>query len=123
MAIDRFVYFKHRKGPKIQDLKTVLEDYLGSAGIYVEFAVHDKDCRIMAMLPGKPNFPFKRIKGYEDMGRPCECHQERWFEVYWHSSRKIDVITRQTDEFTNVVAQGFAELCARFWKGEVERDE
>lgn len=113
MAIDRFITWNSaRKAPKFKELKAVLEDYLSGAAVKVD----EDGQRIYAILQGKPSFPFKRIPTYERDGAYQEQHDERWIEVYW-SVGSIDVITRMTDEYTNGVAEGFATLVARFWKG------
>lgn len=114
MALDRFVYFNLKKGgcPKLETIRDTLEDYLGGA----TKSVTVDGQRIFAVLHGKPSFPFRRI---HDMGKyteASEIHEERWIEVYC-TQTSIDVITRMTDEYTNTVADGFAELCARFWNG------
>lgn len=115
MGIDRFVrWHKNSTIPSLEDLKVVLEDYLGEAAKSVEY---DKEGgRFYAILVGKPRFPFRRIKDFENWAPASEQRDDRFFEVYV-DSKYIDIITRQTDEFTNVVAQGFADLAARFWKG------
>lgn len=114
MALDRFVYWKkNKRSPSLKRLREVLEDYLGDAAVKVELA--DRN-RIIALLRGRPTFPFRRVHGYKDMGRVFEKQDERWIEVYRHTGA-IDVITRLSDEYTNVVAEGFAKLCARFWQG------
>jgi hypothetical protein len=71
---------------------------------------------------GKPSYPFRRHKGFEKYAPAVEQHEERWFEVYVEK-HQIDVITRQTDEYTNVVAEGFAALCRRCWHGKPKDDE
>ncbi len=45
--------------------------------------------------------------------------RERWFEVF-ADSEQFDVITREMDEITNAIANGFAQLAARLWDGKVE---
>jgi hypothetical protein len=72
--------------------------------------------RIMVLLKGRPSFPFRRRPQTAGYREAAEQHTERWFEVFW-TKKDIDVITRQTDEYTNVVAEGFTALCARFWQG------
>lgn len=117
MAIDRFIYWK-RRGPRpsVSDVRTVLQDYLGDAASKV--AVKDRT-RVIAELRGDPRFPFRRMPGYEGDARSSELHGHRWIEVYV-AADNIDVITRMADEYTNVVADGFATLAARFWEGKRE---
>lgn len=111
MAIDRFIHWRKRRPSKIQ-IQRVLEDYLGDAMVrlFVDGG------RITVLLHGKPSFPFKRLREMGKYREGQEAHDERWFEVYC-TNTNIDVITRMTDEYTNVVAEGFAVLCARFWEG------
>lgn len=111
MAIDRFVRWLVER-PTMSLLRMTLEDYLGNA----LFDLHIDGKRITARLIGKPSFPFRRHVGYKKMTAASEQREERFFEVYVEKDH-IDVITRQTDEFTNVVAAGFAELCRRRWQG------
>jgi hypothetical protein len=112
MALDRFIYFKQGKAPSLETIRDTLEDYLGGAteGVYI-----DND-RVFAVLRGKPSFPLKRIPEMAKYSEASEQHKERWLEVC-RTSTSIDVITRMTDEYTNVVADGFVALVARFWKG------
>lgn len=114
MGFDRFVYWKDKK-PTREELVLVLEDYLGGLG---HVKVHDG--RVFATLVGKPSFPFKRIDGFENRRAAAEQRDERWFEVVL-DKKYADVITRQMDEVTGVIAKGFAELLARFWDGELEK--
>lgn len=111
MAIDRFVRWKTER-PSFEDVQTVLEDFLGD--VLVKLDVDGK--HISAKIVGKPSFPFRRIHGDEFLAPMTEQHSERWLEVHVDKAY-VDVITRITDEFTNVVAEGFAALCARRWRG------
>jgi len=40
--------------------------------------------------------------------------------VYVHAGEAIDILTRDMDEVTQAIADGFAARCARRWKGRVE---
>lgn len=115
MAIDRFVHW-HNEHPDFETLKKTLEDYIGTAG-----TVTVDGPRMTAVIAGRPTYPFKRHEGFEKYAAAVEQHEQRWFEVFV-TKKNIDVITRQTDEFTNVVASGFAELCRRCWHGKLEDD-
>lgn len=115
MASDRFVYWKSKdKRPTQQQIGVCLEDYVKNIATSVKW---DGD-RFFVVLPGNNSFPFKRVDA--SLGNMVDETRGRWFEV-WIDEDCIDVITRQHDEFTNVVATGFAELCARFWHGKLER--
>lgn len=48
--------------------------------------------------------------------KPVSDGGERWMEVFWCDGG-IDVVTRLADEYTNNIAEGFAELAKRFWGG------
>lgn len=113
MGIDRFVKWNKAERPTLDIIKMTLEDYLG--GAQREEAEVDGN-RITVMLAGKPSYPFRRHSSFEKHAPGAEQHPDRWFEVVVEKDH-IDVITRQTDEFTNVVAEGFARLCQRCWNG------
>lgn len=116
MSLDRFVIFNH-KVPHKEQIELILQDYLNEAGhVTLDEGV------FYAMLIGKPTLPFKRIF----TPSPPYPHEDRWFEVYlgldktWKGYPYINVMTRQADEYTNVVAEGFAALIARFYDGKRE---
>jgi hypothetical protein len=109
MACDRFVYWRgEKKRPSKVAIRKALIGYIGGAG-----KVYWKANRFFAYPPGVPSDPFPGL------GPPVQ--DTRWFEVYLHEDA-IDVITRMADEFTMVVAEGFAALCARYWQGERDPD-
>lgn len=114
MGLDRFVYWSKTR-PSLPVIRKVLEDYLDAA----LKELHVDGSLITVLLHGKPSFPFKRIRKAAKFRGASEAHPERWFEAYCTYSY-VDVITRMTDEYTNVVAEGFAALAARFWKGRRE---
>ena len=137
MALDRFVNFKDKK-PTVRQLKILLEDYLNGAGEIDYSKVNQKT--LYVVLPGKPSFPFRRmepkLKAHQTLFDEVK---ERWFEVCFvslnqsHQIKKdkdsgekykigpnIDVITRLADEYTNIVAAGFAELVARYYQAELD---
>lgn len=132
MACDRFVNFPPRKRPSYDDIKCLVEDYVRGLALQVDFTTamsSDKDLEFWSIqLPGHPSFPFKRVKGFEnihwhDGGKLWP--PERWFEVVVSRSgakvTQIDVITRLADEITSVVAEGLVSLCVRNWKAKVLR--
>lgn len=111
MAQDRFVYFT--KVPSREDVGKALGDYLGGVG-KVEWRVD----RFFVDLPGRGSHPAKRLTEVpEGLFR-----DERWIEV-WIGDDCIDVMTRQQDELTNVVAAGFSAFATRFWGGRSEPAE
>jgi len=115
MARDRFVYWL-AGAPSIHDIQHALEDYLGEAG-----SIAADGFRFVAWLSGTTSHPLRRITPddtrvamFADLSK-----QPRAFEVCVADDH-IDVITRLGDEYTNVVAEGFAALAARYWKGRRE---
>jgi hypothetical protein len=113
MACDRFVYWT-QVHPTSEQIGQALGDYVGEAGT-VGFSIESH--RFICRFPGKPSSALKRAE--PTLASVCP-DDERWFEVFM-ADDNIDVITRQCDEFTSAVAEGFAALCARVWKG--KRDE
>ena len=111
MALDRFVYWKKLK-PSQDDVYKALEDYLGDMG-KIEYSD-----RAYVTLPGTPTSPSHRQPDGPDWHRskPYMGLEARWFEVYYDKTY-VDVITRSADELTNVIAEGFAEFCKRYWQG------
>jgi len=120
MGLDRFVIFHHEK-PTLEQLKLILEDYLGDIGATIDY---QKACWFVK-FPGKPSFPFKR--SHPDHGwAGAGLHDERWFEVFFGSLNQkpgedsfgpcVDIITRMQDEIINNIADGFATILKRFYK-------
>lgn len=119
MAADWFVDFPKGKVPSKDDVGKALEDYLGAYATEVRW---DTD-RWFATLVGTKSWPFKRLEAdsrfaeaYEEMAK-----EPRWIEVYIDKDN-IDVMTRQSDEATNNLAEGFAKLLARYWQGKRRPD-
>lgn len=112
MSLDRIVCWQEKK-PTKQILGDTLEDYIGEAG-KVEWI----DDRWYCTFPGKPSSPFRRMLPQTQIFLR---NDERWFEVFINSE-SVDIITRSADEFTNVVAKGFAELLVRFWEARLESE-
>lgn len=115
MALDRFIYWG-KKRPTKKQLAIVLTDYLGGVG----------ECtwgggRWTCTLLGRPTLALRSLyKTFADVdGDMADMPRVRWFEVFWGKGN-IDVITRQADDYTNAVAEGFTALCARHWQGRRE---
>jgi hypothetical protein len=114
MSLDRFVYFPERR-PTRQQVRSILADYLAGAGV-IDSSDNE---RLIVGLVGLPSYPFKSLDNcaagmYEE-------HNGRWLEVFIGldaNDKYIDIITRTQDEFTNVVAEGFAALMCRYFEGE-----
>lgn len=115
MALDRFIRFGDRR-PTREQTELVLRNFIGDAG-----RVFWEGGRFFVQLAGKNSFPFKGIEGVpEHMQSDDRYHPDgRWIEVYIGTTQ-FDVITREHDEYTNVVADGIAAMFARFWDGELE---
>jgi hypothetical protein len=119
MSQDRFIPWNKKsseKPPSKEILKTLIEDYLGGA---LQELTQDEG-RFYAKLVGKPSTPWRRLKGWENYAEVMEQHKERWFEVDFGNKKGLDVITRMTDEYTDVVATGFAEMVARLHETKVQ---
>lgn len=131
MACDRFVHFR-KDVPSYDDIKNLLEDYTRGLATQIDFKSVEYTTKSMegwgVLLPGKPSFPFRRVKGFESMNLHSEgplWPPERWFEVVVYRKRNkvtdLDVITRLADEMTTVICEGFVSLCVRCWKAKVDR--
>lgn len=118
MGRSTYVRFGADKKPTRDEIQIVLEDYLGMAA--VEITRHDEGSW-SCVLPGKPRAPLNRIVGayphltFED--------NERFFEAQLIEGKELVITTRGADEFTNAIASRFAEICARFWQGELQRPD
>jgi hypothetical protein len=114
MACDRFVYWKNGKKPTKDEVAKVLTNFFAGGAESITWEMD----RFFVTLHGNITHPLTGIEGalVHPSGREAEC---RWIEV--HLARtNLDVITRQSDEFTNCLAGGLARLFARFWEGELE---
>lgn len=111
MSLDRFVRFDE-KYPTQEGLRRVLENFLGGTG-----TVEWQRDRFFVELPGNPTLA---LEGFPDT-ISCSFRPEgRWIEV-WYKDRTLDVITREADDFTNALASSLAEICARYWRGKLEK--
>lgn len=122
MACDRFVRWKTKKAaPTRKEIGLALEDYLGGIAESVKW---DED-RFFATLKGSNSLPYARLDPAKYLlttildARTEDAGRKRWIEV-WMRGKEVDVITRQQDELTGVVADGFAAFLARFWRGEAD---
>jgi hypothetical protein len=109
MARDVFVYFAPEHKPSVEGVGNELRQYFGNLAKLISLA--EDQPRWLVDLPGRPE------------GRPGltaqDLYDSRWVEVFVGGDY-IDVITRDMDEITNAIARGFAERCARKWKGRLE---
>lgn len=128
MALDRFVRWPPGHGrPTQAEIGEVLVDYLSGLATHVEWS---RD-RFIATLHGPVSFPFAQAgpsgvsrslrASWRAQAQEADRRGGRWFEVWLDPDGScLDVITRQTDDATNVLAKGFAELVARGWGGTLE---
>lgn len=124
MAADRFVYFTDVM-PSREEVRMIFEDYL--RGIATEVKETQKDFRMVAFLHGTESHPFQRINDMAKRRQEAYANEPRAIEVFFHYDEAqtgphpaIDVITRQGDEVTSVLATGFAQLMARYFNGRLE---
>lgn len=130
MAVDRFIVFKKENIPSVSRIITLIEGYLGDLGTIVD--EREEFRRIIIILPGEPSCPFKSLisgsRQFEINLTGLSCHFDRaedlWNKdaepLYDEMGPNIDVITRMVDPLTDAVAQGFAELVARFYGAELQ---
>lgn len=88
--------------------------YLGSAG---DVRWHKATGRYVATVEGAPSATFE---AWDPVTQNSPYGERREFEVEVGID-SVTVITHHTDEFTVAVADGFAEACARYWKGTLEQ--
>lgn len=108
MACDRFVNWRE-EAPTKEQLHDFIEGFFGSI---VSFK-YEQD-RLFVSLPGKPIMPS--CYGLDPESLP----EERWIEI-WTSPKDgtLDVITRQADHFTNILADGLTDRLAAWFHGDL----
>jgi hypothetical protein len=114
MSLDRFVYWNDEK-PSFDDLLKILDGYLGEAARIESSKPHWIEVR----LQGISSFPFKHLPEFETRAKAVAQSGQRWFEVFVDDDH-VSVITRQSDEYTSIVADGFAALLTRFYRARAE---
>lgn len=110
MPTDRFVYLINPwLRPSTEEIEELLTRFMGGVG-----TVEWNTDRFYVSVPGKPQ--DCRPEPYR---RPDGCYQEeRWFEVWPDPEGAcIDVMTRQTDDFTSALAGSVADILKRVWWG------
>jgi len=129
MGWDRRVSWKPGEVmPSLEELRLTLEGYLGDLGV-IETLGHHNSMQALFIANYRDggncvgSFPFHHVTSVpEDFRSAQQRHfvsRERWFEVTL-DDEEVVITTRQQDEFTNVVATGYATLVARFWHGELD---
>src|SRR5579872_2537377 len=99
MAQDRFIYFS--EVPKKEYLDQSLRDYFQTSA-----KVESKSDRFFITFDSRSE------------GTPIH-RGERWIEVWIGSDCGVDVITREQDEFVNVIAGGLVKRIARQFSGRI----
>lgn len=111
MSLDRFIYWREKK-PTSVEIANFLTNYMGSAQKDFKYDYTlGQHCWTVG-VPGVGCNPLCRLAGTEDASQG-----ERWFEVYL-TDDSLDVLTRMQDQFTNAIAEGFAEMIARWYEAE-----
>ena len=110
MAQDRFISFEGKR-PKKKEVESVTRHYFDEAAETIEW----KGKSLIVKLIGKNSFPFADLE--PDL-MPNLRSDGRWIEVCTVGS--LDIITRLQDDYTCHLADGLAEIFARYWKGEVD---
>jgi len=123
MGMDRFIHWKEPPewgSPTIERLAAVAQNFLGPRWsvthtedwIVCESGEQQTWALLSEYTPGDIE-PEKFQKQYAE-GTPT-----RGFEVFF-TEDQTSVITRQADEFTSALADQYAKIIARWWKGEIE---
>lgn len=113
MAADRFINWnKALPIPSREDIEKILKGFFGDAAT-VEW---DQD-RFFVTLNSKPSFPFAGLGGWD---RTPFLPEERWIEVYYNSEY-LDILTRQADHFTSVLAEGLTAIITQFYQAQREQ--
>jgi hypothetical protein len=121
MANDTFIYFEKGRKPSKKDIQKTLEDYMEGIATEIRW---EKD-RFFVRLPGTCRHPLQRVLPL-DMAHVwrqfAEDPRERWIEVWINKKTgTIDVMTRMSDRITNAIAQGYAQVIAKWWSGRIEK--
>lgn len=115
MALDRNITWPADSAnlPTVADIGKVCEDFTLGIATRVSW----DGGRWFIDLPGTCTHPLRRITTpppYEEPDR------NRWIEVWMgivDGRVIVDVMTRQHDAVTNAIADGLAEVIARWWQG------
>lgn len=110
MALDRFIYWNKEK-PTIDQVRQLLKDYISDAA-----KIEEKNDWFFITLPGNGC-----LNQFIQAQSEAWTHNERWFEVCCiEIDNNIDIMTRQSDHFTNAVAECFAKSIAKFYHARYE---
>lgn len=111
MSIDFSIAFPAGAAPTAEQVRHVVEDYLGDV---LRDVTAVKEEWWAFKLRGSPSFPFQRV--VPEGERITFSRPDRFVE-YCHATTSF--IVRLADEFTIDVAANLARIVARFWKGTV----
>lgn len=122
MAYDRFITWEPgAEVPSQEEIEKALRRYVYDGGI-----VWVEGSRLFVTLPGEPRYVFREWADDEEWALGGTRRGKRGFEVDYSANeededgpygRHIDIMTRQQDEFTTAVADGFERLVVFRWKG------
>lgn len=121
MALNRFIYWKKGKRPTDSEIELILRNYVGRAGKVVQ-----KNGLLVVTFPGTVTMALRGIPhispGYQASAeeRLADPKEKRWFEVFHGPNTNTYVKTRLADDFTCVVADGFANLLCLFYKAKLK---
>lgn len=110
MPTDRVIHWQEQCPTEVE-IEDALCRYVNASG-----RIEKPADRFMVTLIGGSKNPFPRAVDAEIFAPPFEV---RMFEVYV-DAKYVNVMTRQQDEFTSAVAEGFAAAIARKWNGRRE---
>ena len=118
MSIAYYVQWQERF-PTWEVIEAEVREYLGIAHRSIEWT----DNVLMVILPGESTWQTLRDpqtgKTVEGYAFP-PARATRFFEVWCHEDDHCTITIREADEFTNVVAEGFAKRIARKFSGVLE---
>ena len=110
MGQDRFVYWTSEERPTFEQIRHVAEDFFG-----LDATVRTAPPRVLAKLGGFCSEPLCRSGRITDAAaHRFDDDTPRKIEVYV-AANHIDVITRQSDPFTNALADRLAAEFMRGW--------
>ena len=113
MAIDWLLEFIGHPPPTREQILEEAADFLMEAG-----KIEEINGTIFLNLIGPASPGVTVVDGNVKKFPPMKGRDIRWIEVD-NDGRWVSVTTRQMDEFTNVIAQGFIDLIGRKFQADV----
>ena len=114
MSLDRFIYWQENKPTSFVEIANFLMCYMGCAQKDFSYDNTANQHRWTIGIPGVGCNPNRIIAELPD-----PVSSDRWFEVVL-TDESLDVLTRMQDPFTNAIAEGFAEMIARWYEARRE---